>query len=268
MDSMKPTNTIPLPNCPAISISDVWHKRTRPKEHSFENKITQIWIDPDKPNQLLDNHILWSHRKYMPASIRNSDYGTNENHSTGDDIRTLVKETTELETVGEIRMLTQPRMWGWLFNPITIYLLWNQENRLCASVLEVTNTPWKERHHYVFKLVTTDDKNWKASFEKKMHVSPFLGMNYKYEFALSVGQQNQYGFNLNLFDLKNPESEPIIKTRLETNFIEPTQKNLTKALRNNIFSTHRTSMGIHVQAAKLYIKKVPFVNHPSKEQKK
>ena len=83
-------------------------------------------------------------------------------------------------------MLTQPRTWGWLFNPITIYLAWNNADEPpVAAVLEVTNTPWKERHHYAVPLTSQGpDTSIGAEFDKHLHVSPFLGMDYQYRLKL------------------------------------------------------------------------------------
>ena len=45
---------------------------------------------------------------------------------------------------------------------------------------------------------------------------------------------------------------------------EPTRSALTNALRTNPFPTHRVSLGIHAEAARLWLKRVPFVPHPAK----
>jgi DUF1365 family protein len=44
-------------------------------------------------------------------------------------------------------------------------------------VAEVTNTPWGERHAYV---LPAERGHVEASFDKAMHVSPFMGMDHRY----------------------------------------------------------------------------------------
>jgi DUF1365 family protein len=77
-------------------------------------------------------------------------------------------------------MLSQVRRWGWLFNPITFFFVWDRpSNTLPAAqnpvgaVLEVTNTPWKERARYPLVLEASDDCLI-AEFDKAMHVSPVV----------------------------------------------------------------------------------------------
>jgi DUF1365 family protein len=92
-------------------------------------------------------------------------------------------------------MLTQPRTWGWLFNPITIYLAWEQDVDAgpTAALLEVTNTPWKERHLYAVELqpgpADPGGPRFRARFDKALHVSPFLGERYRYELQVSSSER-------------------------------------------------------------------------------
>ena len=52
---------------------------------------------------------------------------------------------------GPVFLLAHLRTFGWSFNPVAVYYCWQPDGRaLDAVVLEVTNTPWGERHWYVF----------------------------------------------------------------------------------------------------------------------
>jgi uncharacterized protein len=50
---------------------------------------------------------------------------------------------------GAIRVLTQPRSWGLSFNPVSFFYCFEADGTLAAVLCEVTNTPWRERYHYV-----------------------------------------------------------------------------------------------------------------------
>ena len=53
---------------------------------------------------------------------------------------------------GPIRLLTWPRYFGFRFNPASFYYCFDEaERRLEQVVVEVTNTPWLERHCYVLE---------------------------------------------------------------------------------------------------------------------
>src|ERR1019366_5543335 len=50
-----------------------------------------------------------------------------------------------------------------------------------ALVAEVTNTPWGERHAYVIEGKQRDSAVLAGQFGKALHVSPFMGMDHRYE---------------------------------------------------------------------------------------
>ena len=56
-------------------------------------------------------------------------------------------------------------------------------------VAEVTNTPWGERHAYVLGAGDAGGGVVKAQFEKAMHVSPFMGMDHRYDVRASTPRQ-------------------------------------------------------------------------------
>ncbi len=222
--------------------------------------MTQIWIDPDKPQALFDKHRLWSASRFAPIRFKRKDYFNKSTESITANVKCMVAEQLDNKDLGSVRMVTQPRMWGWLFNPLTIYFVWDVKDQLCAAVLEVTNTPWKERHFYCCALVYNNEKSlWEATFDKKLHVSPFLASNYRYDFTVKE-QGNDVIVLLNVVPL-NQDAKPILRTVLKIRRQEPTKQTLSKALRYNAFSTFKTSLGIHYQALRLWLKRVPFVAH-------
>lgn len=254
---MKPGNA-------AICFSKVSHVRQSPKEHKFINRLTQIWIDPDKPAELFKNRFIWSLNRFSPARFKQSDYLLGKGGSMNTTIRDLLEQQLGKKYSGPIRMLSQPRLWFWLFNPITIYFIWSNDDQLEAALLEVTNTPWKERHHYAVELEKTDDNTWTSEFKKEMHVSPFLEMPYNYQLTVKSYNASEFRVLLNLVD-QLQQNKPKLLTNLKVNMLEPTNSHLSKAIYTRPFSTHMTSFSIHFQALRLWLKRVPFVKHPSKK---
>ena len=82
-------------------------------------------------------------------------------------------------------MLTHLRTWGWLFNPITVYWCFEPDGVTPdVVVLEVTNTPWKERDWYVVPAEQVVGRG--AVFPKTLHVSPFLDQALDYRFSFDA----------------------------------------------------------------------------------
>jgi DUF1365 family protein len=261
----------------AVGVGRVWHRRNQPTVHEFDYRVNQIWIDPDRPGDLFDQHRLWSTRSPRPVRFKREDYYDSTTAAIGPAIRAKLAEPLGRTPTGPVRMLTQPRTWGWLFNPITVYLVWDQDRDLDAdgdpvgAVLEVTNTPWNERTHYPLALAPTGDgKQLESTFEKQMHVSPFLDLDYRYHFTVSETEEpdqpgQQLGRSVTIgVDVVGPGDDAIVETRLQVHLAPASPSNLRSVLYRHPLSTHRVSLGIHWQAARLAAKRVPFIPHPGK----
>jgi DUF1365 family protein len=259
----------------------------------------QVWIDPDRPGDLFDRSPWWSTTRPSPGRFRRADYLDGTDAPFGDAIRDALTDALGHHPTGPLRTLTQPRIWGWLFNPLTIHLAWDATDRdPVAALLEVTNTPWKERHLYPVALATPDagHHRWavEARFRKVLHVSPFLDENHTYRFALARPQNEEPGIEIALDVLASsaqpeapspggdgdlnpakfeagPEGDdprpavPILTTRLQVDLDPDADSRALRAvLKPHRLPTHRVSVGIHRQALALWRKRVPFVPHPRK----
>ncbi len=264
--------------CPGIVV----HHRSRPVDHRFSYPVSLIWVDPDDPHELTAEHPLWSADRPAPVRFRRRDYLDGTDEPIGPAVRSLVAAPLGHRPTGPVRMLTQPRRWGWLFNPITIYLIWDAPDRLPrAALLEVTNTPWKERTTYAVALESTGDQpGLAATFPKTLHVSPFLDEDHHYRLVVD-GADGQRGVprfivELDLYpnrihtprsdgcDVETTKPSPVLTTRLVVERHRPDRNTMNTALLTNPLATHRVSFGIHRQAAALWRKGVPFVAHPRK----
>lgn len=250
---------------PAVCEGTVLHRRRRPAVHEFAAPLSQVWIDPDDPDDLCDRHPLWSASRPAPARFRRSDYGDTTTGSLSAGVRDALAPTIGSAPTGDVRMLTQVRRWGWLFNPITVYVAWDSDPDVpVGAVLEVTNTPWKERHRYPVALTPPNTYGWMtAATDKELHVSPFLDEEFRYDLRLrgSVGR-----IELELDVVPHGHDDPTLLTAMTVDRRDANRTSLGANLRSNPFPTHRVSAGIHAQALRLWRKRVPFVPHPSKRK--
>ena len=220
-----------------------------------------VWIDPDRPDDLFGRHWLASSRHPAPLRYRHDDYGTDEAPVGARAVRADLA-AIGVEADGPIRMLTQPRRWGWLFNPITLYFAWSSdEGHPIGAVVEVTNTPWKERHRYALPL-QLEDGAVTATFGKTLHVSPFLTLDHNYVMRLQAGG-DRLQIAIDVVDRDDPAATPALRTKLTVDRLAPTRRRLSRFVLANPLSTHKVSAGIHVNAARLWHRKVPVVAHPN-----
>ncbi len=82
---------------------------------------------------------------------------------------------------GRILLATQPRAWGYCFNPISVFWCHDDADRLVATIVEVHNT-YGDRHAY---LVDTDEAG-RGQVDKQMYVSPFHGVDGTYTVVAPV----------------------------------------------------------------------------------
>lgn len=83
------------------------------------------------------------------------------------------------EVDGAIFALTQRRILGVGFNPVSFYFCHRADGTLHAVVAEVTSTPWGETARYAMP-VRGDGPVERVELPKRMHVSPFLPLDQRY----------------------------------------------------------------------------------------
>jgi DUF1365 family protein len=261
------------PGAAAVCPGVVHHRRARPTVHAIEHRVSYVWIDPDSPEELTNAHPMWSARRPAPARFRRTDYGARDTTAAlGDQARSDVAALLGFRPGGPVRMLSQIRRWGWLFNPITVFVVWHDGDDPVGVVLEVTNTPWKERTRYALLLKPAENADgFVTTVAKAMHVSPFLDERYVYAVALSGGGvPDSLTLSIDVIDdvdRRGSEAlgEPVLRTSLHVQRIPASRASLGAELRA-VAPTHCVSALIHLHALRLLFKRVPFVAHPAKRK--
>ena len=80
---------------------------------------------------------------------------------------------------GRVMMLANARVFGYVFNPLTVYWCHRADGTLACVVAEVHNT-YGQRHAY---LLHTDDRG-QAQVPKEFYVSPFYPVDGRYRMSL------------------------------------------------------------------------------------
>lgn len=155
----------------------VGHRRLRPVEHRFSHRVVMAYLDLEAVPERVGPRWLWSARRPALVGFRAAD------HLSADAARALVAQRTGARPDGPVRLLTNLRCFGHVFNPVSFSYCFDRDERLLAVVARVTNTPWGERHDYV---LTARDGAIHERVDKAFHVSPFMAMDHEYELQLTA----------------------------------------------------------------------------------
>ena len=182
------------------------------------------------------------------------------------DLKTAVLDRVEaslgVRPSGPVRLLTQVRSLGYVFNPVSLYYCFAADGRrLEAVVAEITNTPWGERHAYVLPASMgrrDEDFGLRFRFGKRFHVSPFMPMDQQYDWTLG-----EPGPALRIRMLNRTRGgERVFDAALALERREITGRNLARSLARHPVASLDVLRKIHWQALRLWLKRAPFYGHP------
>ena len=164
----------------ALYVGSVRHRRHGPVTNNFAYDHAMLYLDLDELPHVFEREPLVSNGRSNFAWFRRADYLGDPAMPLDAAVRAKIAERTGTRPEGPIRMLTQLRTLGYVFNPVTFYYCFDAaDTRVDTIVAEITNTPWLERHAYVLSRHDAEvrGRRQRFRFAKAFHVSPFLPMN-------------------------------------------------------------------------------------------
>tara|TARA_Y100001958_G_C21212265_1_gene537872 strand:- start:962 stop:1708 length:747 start_codon:yes stop_codon:yes gene_type:complete len=226
--------------------SEVYHSRKSPFKNHFTYKVCSIFFDIKNINKL-NNLRLISINKFNIFSIYMKEYG-NLKSNLYSFITKKLRDKYNTKKKYSIFLLTSPKFFGYIFNPISIYFIYYKK-KIEYIIYEVRNTH-HEKHMYFKKLNSNNVKMHRIN--KKLYVSPFLKMNLKYFFSI-VFKKNGLKIMINA---KNKHEK--LYTGMNIKFINLTDKNLLFTAFKRFFYAQKIMIMIHYQAIKIFFKKGKF----------
>jgi len=233
----------------ALYVGDVWHARTTVAAHTFRYRTYMHLFDLDEVGRLNDTFRLIGYNRPRPVALYDRD------HLDGRPLREAVEAAVVAHghrwPGGRVLLLTHCRVAGYVFNPVSFFYCFDRSGRLAVVVAEVNNT-YGERHLYVLPADAVE-----ASEKKAFHVSPFFSLDGTYRFSLPAPSDTVHvGIDLTVGAARH------FRARLQLEKTRLSDRALLATLVRYPLVTAQVVAAIHLQALRLWWKRVPFRDKP------
>tara|TARA_B100000965_G_scaffold344870_1_gene315357 strand:- start:214 stop:990 length:777 start_codon:yes stop_codon:yes gene_type:complete len=239
-------------NNSCIYNGQVVHKRFKPKEHYFKYNVFSFLIDLDELSIIEKEIKFFSYNKFNLISFYDRDHGNRDGSSLISWVKKNINQINIDSNQIKIKLLCYPRILGYVFNPLSIFFVYDKNLSLVAILYEVKNT-FGEQHTYVFK-ISSKKQNIQNYCEKKFYVSPFMDLSSKYQFKI-LNPENKLSIIINQSD-KNGKllyaSQDGIRSELSS-------KNLILSYLKHPLMTFKIILAIHFEAFRLWSKGIKLI---------
>ena len=230
----------------------VIHKRFKPKEHYFKYSVFSLLIDLSELRKIEQEISFFSLNKFNLISFYEKDHGERDGSSLFDWVKKNLNSNKITTDNIKIKLLCYPRILGYVFNPLSVFFIYNKDERLVSILYEVKNT-FGEQHTYVFR-VENENKLIQNNCSKKFHVSPFIEMDCNYFFRI-LNPGEKLSVIIDQYDKEGKilfASQDGIKSDL-------TSMNLMNSYLKHPLMTFKIISAIHFEAFKLWVKGIKLV---------
>lgn len=164
---------------------EVVHERLLPKRNGFRYKLFFMDLALDEMPTLTKKLSLLSRNGFNLYALCDRDHldlgkgGVIENIT-----HHLANNGITLPVGARIRLVTLPRILGYIFNPVCFYFFFDADGKPLHAVCEVTNT-YHELKPYLIASPNAEGV-FDLTVPKHFYVSPFSGLTTSFHFRLEV----------------------------------------------------------------------------------
>jgi DUF1365 family protein len=170
----------------ALYFGEVMHARLKPIAHRFSYRVMSLLIDLDRLEEADRLSPLFGVNRAALYSFHEADHGERD----GSPLRRYAQRRAAEHGVdlagGRVLLLCYPRLFGYAFNPLSVYFCYRADGELALMIYEVRNT-FGEIHPYVLAVKPGEISaaGIRQEQDKLFYVSPFIGMAMRYQFRVT-----------------------------------------------------------------------------------
>jgi len=233
----------------------VGHARLGELSHSFSYTSFYLCFPLSRRNEMRSR--LFSLNRWNIFSFYEADHGDGDNPT--DWIRSVLSRHGLGHINGEVYLHTMPRLFGYVFNPVSFWFCHNSEGKLHAILCEVNNT-FHEKHSYLLSNhdgseITADSQ---LRSQKVFHVSPFFPVDGEYRFRFELSPDHH---KVCIDYWRNDQLA--LKTYVSGKAETLNDRQIIKTILSFGWATVMVVARIHWQALKLWRKGATFHRKPT-----
>ena len=218
----------------------------------FAYRVFRVWVDVDRLGDWPLRRL--SHNRFGLAALHDRDHGPRD----GSPLRPWADALLARHGIARparLMLYTFPRVFGYAFNPLSMYLGLDEDGAPVAVIYEVRNTD-TDMSHYVHAL--DGPPPWRHESAKDFYVSPFISPDQSYAFTLGSGGDD-IALRIRLDDAEGG----LTMIAAENGTREPlTDRALVAACAAMPLMTVKIIAGIYWEALRLRLKGARFFRHP------
>ena len=230
----------------ALYTGTLVHARHEPRKHVFRYPIAYWLLDLDELPEI-ERRL-----RFVSANRRNLVELRDEDHFEGDlPLKAAVRRFAGDESIERVLCLTQLRVAGYVFNPVSFYWCYRGGGELACMIAELNNT-FGER---LPQLLPGSALRYEQ--DKRLHVSPFFGLDQRYRYTFSEPGETLFARIEVEEDGRMPFQAVLAGRRTELS-----ARAVARFLVRYPLMPAQVTAKIHLQALRLYLKGVPFRHKP------
>ncbi len=231
----------------AVYTGTLMHARRAPARHVFRYPVSYWLFDLDELQELERRLRLFSVNRRNVVSLHDGD------HFDGTlPLKQAVRDLADDPSIERVLMLTQARVLGYVFNPVSFYWCYRRDGSLACMVAELNNT-FGERLPEVLR-----GPELRYEHRKRLHVSPFFGLDQTYQYAFSQPGDEVWA----RIHVRDDDGARPLTAVLHGRRRELSDRSLAALLLRYPLQPLQVTALIHFEALRLWRKRVPFHHKP------
>ncbi|GAC1435349.1 MAG: DUF1365 domain-containing protein [Thermoanaerobaculia bacterium] len=220
------------------------HERFTPKQHRFAYRVFAFALDLDEIDALVARIPWLSRNRFNLYSFHDRDHL---------DIRELVRAHGITQRPHRVQLITNLRILGYVFNPVSFYFCFDETGEPIAAVAEVNNTFGETKPYVIGASELRGDRSFESRRRKEFYISPFVDLEVDLLLRLAVPDRN---LGIVITDIQ--DGETVLEATMTGSRVPLTAGRLAWFTVKYPLLTLKVIAAIHWQALRLWLKGVPF----------